>query len=441
MSISGFPYKELGQSGRGGMAVVYRATHNKKPGPDVAVKRPLPFGNANERLRREIDVMSSVSHPHVMPILDWGVDDDGDYWYAMPVARGSLKELWEEGHVTGTAEEIAREVLEAVSQGLGAMHDAGFIHRDVTPGNVLALDGDTSSSASRWVIADCGLVRRPVGETTLTLTGSATTMGTLGFIAPEAHGDPHRVTKAADVYSLGRILAWLLTGQTPVLTDPLLPDGAWRSVVREFTRGDSGQRPQSMEEARERAEELLEELPLSAGADFRAQIESRSGKLKPDNLLWQVVLDHVDDYDFMLDDVVLIETSAVANWTKREPNDAAPVAERMAQHLLDGDFGDRGFDVVNKHLNWFKAVLEALGDMNWNDLFEDVATSYCEAVASWNRFPHNDRVRRWLPGLFGATGDAMARAIRHSGSVDFFRAEFGSGRRFTNLALAGLLQD
>jgi serine/threonine protein kinase len=148
--------------------------------------------------------MSSVSHPHVMPILDWGVDDDGDYWYAMPVARGSLKELWEEGHVTGTAEEIAGEVLEAVSQGLGAMHAAGFVHRDVTPGNVLALDGDTSSSGSRWVIADCGLVRRPVGETTLTLTGSATTMGTLGFISPEAHGDPHRVTKAADVYSLGR---------------------------------------------------------------------------------------------------------------------------------------------------------------------------------------------------------------------------------------------
>ena len=124
----------------------------------------------------------------------------------------------------------------------------------------------------------------------------------------------------------------------------------------------------------------------SRRADFRAKIESRSGKLKPDNLLWHVVLDHVDDYDFMMDDVVLIETSAIANWTKREPNDAAPVAERMAQHLLYGDFGDRGFDVVNKHLNWIKAVLEALGDMNRNDLFEDVATPYCEAVASRNRF-------------------------------------------------------
>lgn len=423
------------------MAVVYRATHKTESGPDVAVKRPLPFGNASERLRREIDVMSSVSHPHVMPILDWGRDDDGNYWYAMPVAGGSLKTLWQEGHLTGSGEEIAREVLRAVSQGLGSMHDAGFIHRDVTPGNVLALDGDTSSSGPRWVIADCGLVRRPVGETTLTLTGSATTMGTLGFIAPEAHGDPHGVTKAADVYSLGRILAWLLTGQTPVMTDTLLPDGAWRSVIREFTRRDPRRRPQSMEEARDRAKELIEEPPLSARAGFRAQIESRSGKLKPDNLLWQVVLDHADDYAFMMDDVVLIETPAVANWTKREPNDAALIAERMAQHLLDGDLGYRGFDVVNKHLNWVKAVLEALGDMNRNELFEDVATPYCEAVASWNRFPHNGRVRRWLPGLSGATGDAMARAIRYSGSVDFFRAEFGSGRRFTNLALAALLQD
>lgn len=169
-----YAYDEEVELGRGGMAVVYEATHPDRPGT-LALKRPLPFPHAPYTLR-------------------------------------------------GTC--------------------------TVTPNNVLGFPDQERGSGVRWVIADCGLARRPLGETTEGLTGSVSRLGTDGYMAPESFGDPHSVTESADVYSLGRILAFLLTGRRPTVTTPLLPDdGPWRPVVRRFTRPDPAERPRTADEA------------------------------------------------------------------------------------------------------------------------------------------------------------------------------------------------
>jgi len=422
------------------MAVVYAA---KKVGGDavIALKRPMPWPNCDERLMREIDVLRQLDHPHVMPILDHGLDEDGRPWYAMPRARGSLQDLWESGALGNDAQAVCTDVLDEVCSGLGAMHEAGFLHRDVTYRNVLALHDADVPRGYRWVIADCGLVRRPLGETTHGLTGSATSLGTLGFIAPEGFGNPHDLTAAADVYGLGRILAWLLTGEKPELTKQLLPTGAWRAVVRAFTRDDPLDRPQSTSAARSKAHELLAGVPISEKADFRNQIREHGGNLRPDNRLWTVVRDHLDDYNFMVDDLVTIEPGAARRLATTHPETAALIGERLAAHLCnESEYGSRQWDALVAHLGWIKAVLEGLDEADRSDLFEDVALVYCRAVRTWDRYRHSDVLRPWLSRLTGQCGDAMATAIHQSGETAYFRAVM-EGRPLANPAMRALLQD
>lgn len=431
-------YETLGELGQGGMAVVYKA-RRRRDSRLVAVKRPRSFPHCDERLKREVDVLSKLDHPHLMPVLGYGVDDDKKWFYAMPVARGSLKSLWESGVLGADVDAVAAEVLEQVCLGLQAMHDADYLHRDVKPANVVALDDESYPNGYRWVVADCGLVRRPLGETTYGLTGSASRLGTDGYIAPEGFGDPHNVTKAADVYSVGRIIAWLVTGESPVLIRPLLPEGSWRPVVRAFTYDDPDRRPQSMTEALERTASLRVELPTSEKAEFRTEVRDRGGNLRLDNPLWEVALENIDDHAFMVDDVIEIEHDAVMRFATSRPGDAARLAERMARHLIDGEWGHRNYDHANTVLDWILAVIKGLDKAAQYGPVEDVAVAYCEAASSWNRFSHNDRVSRWLTELRGKGADAMARAIHQTGETQFFR-DITRQQRFASPALTGLLE-
>lgn len=424
--------------GRGGGAIVYKALPPDGNEP-VALKRPLPFPQCDERLEREISVLSVLRHPHVVPVYDSGVDEAGHPWYAMPLARGSLKKLWESGHLGDDCDPICADVLEQMCLGLGAMHDAGYLHRDVNPNNILALDDDSASNGYRWVVADCGLARRPLGETTHALTGSASRLGTEGYIAPEGFGSPHEVTEAADVYSLGRVLGWLTTGTTPVLTRPLLPEGPWRPVVRAMTHDDRLRRPQSMAEAITRSQQLRAELPRSEKAKFRTDLRDMGTSLKTDNPLWDVALEDLDDHAFMIDDVTTIKSQSVRKFASTRPEEGARLGERMARHLAEGDWGRRNFDEANRNLDWILSVLEGLDDAGRHDLIEDVGVAYCEAVSNWNRFRHNDALTRWLGHLRGQAGDAMGRAIHQSGKIEYFR-RITVGQTFANAALSGLLE-
>ncbi len=174
----------------------------------------MPWDGCNDRLRREADSLASIDHPHAIPVLDTGTDNAGQHWYAMPIAVGSLGKLWATGFLGSDPEALCRVILDEVCSGIGALHDEGLVHRDLQPGNVLALADRKTASGIRWVVADLGLVRRPLGQTTNNLTGSASVLGTLGYIAPEVHGDPttqrQRPTSTASVASspacsLGRL--------------------------------------------------------------------------------------------------------------------------------------------------------------------------------------------------------------------------------------------
>ncbi|MBG6224686.1 serine/threonine-protein kinase [Arthrobacter sp. CAN_A2] len=197
---------------RGGMSTVYLAT-DRRLDRRVALKVLYPHLAEEpgfiDRFEQEAKSAARLSHPHVVGVLDQGVDDvDGQpvAYLVMEFVRGrTLRDvLRDHGRLTPRH---ALDLLDAVVEGLAAAHEAGLIHRDVKPENVLLSD------TGQVKIADFGLARA-VSAT----TGTATLVGTVAYLSPElVLGRPAEAQ--SDIYSTGIMLFELLTGQQPFTGD------------------------------------------------------------------------------------------------------------------------------------------------------------------------------------------------------------------------------
>lgn len=195
-------------------------------GHTVVLKIAADAPRVQKRFERELRAMVATENKHVMPILDY---DSSLSWYAMPRASHAL---WETDVPCSVSECV--EVLEAVAGGLRPLHAEDQVHRDLKPHNILWLDDEDSA---RWVVADFGIVRNPLGQTTSELTRSGGLTGSDGWAAPEQYSDAHDATITADVYSLGAIASWLLTGQPPSYGHVTMPpDPRLGAAIRRATR-------------------------------------------------------------------------------------------------------------------------------------------------------------------------------------------------------------
>lgn len=195
---------------RGGQAEVFRARH-KQSGVIVAFKRLRPATpDTVARMRREIEAAQAFGgNPHVVPVLD----NSNQYeWFIMPLAGHNAATL----RPALSSEINLRGLVNAICQALRPAHEAGWVHRDLKPQNLLLLD-------RMWAVADWGLTRRPRGQTTSpdrTRTGTA--FGTDGWAAPELSVNAHTVGPQADIYSIGQIIGWAVTGHLPQANTPLI---------------------------------------------------------------------------------------------------------------------------------------------------------------------------------------------------------------------------
>jgi serine/threonine-protein kinase len=188
------------------MAEVYLA-RDRVLGRDVALKvlRDHHAGDEGfvERFRQEARSAASLSHPNVVRVFDGGCcTDDGRYYMVMEyVPGGTLKErISREGSLpAGEAVELARQIARA----LRVAHDAGFVHRDVKPQNVLLTDTGTAK------VGDFGIARAAAAAQTTSVV-----LGTAAYMSPEqAMGEP--LGPGSDLYSLGVVLYEMLTGSLP----------------------------------------------------------------------------------------------------------------------------------------------------------------------------------------------------------------------------------
>lgn len=219
----------------GAQSRVYEAT--RKSDGQIFVMKREKRGFGGRRMRREIEVQTSLSHQHIMPIIDW---DQTDFqWFVMPKGIRSLEAV-----KRPLAVDIFSIVLRSVIDALRFAHDAGHPHRDLKPQNIIELrEGDTN----RWVLADWGLTRRPLGQTTSPLTRSGQLLGTEGFAPPEAYYNAHYIGPAGDIYSLGQLIAWA-TGVDPIPNVSPVVSAPWTEVVKRMTRHQAEERPQTISE-------------------------------------------------------------------------------------------------------------------------------------------------------------------------------------------------
>src|SRR5262245_40277330 len=245
--------------GQGGMGAVYRSFHPQLNRP-VAVKVILGGAadpQAHQRFLREAQVVAGLSHPNIINIFDVDVHDGQPYIVMDFVAGGSLAKRLVSGPMPV---DEAINLLIPLAEALDYAHRQGLVHRDLKPGNVL-LQPDGSP-----VLADFGLARATLPDTTARLTATGMLLGTLAYMAPEqfaASGADSRT----DIYALGVLFFEMLTGRVPFDGDsaqvmyghlqqpppapralvPSLPEAIERLVLRMLAK-DPGARPQSAAE-------------------------------------------------------------------------------------------------------------------------------------------------------------------------------------------------
>jgi serine/threonine protein kinase/tetratricopeptide (TPR) repeat protein len=209
-------YEILEEIGRGGMGVIYRARqqHSRRI---VAVKRILAHQmNSHEmlvRFRREAEAVASLDHPNILPIHEVSESEDGLPFFSMKYATGgSLRTA--APALRNNPRECVR-VMAKVARAIAYAHGKGILHRDLQPGNIL-LDENGEP-----MVSDFGLAKWL--DQTSDLTRTLETLGTPGYIAPEqAECVADKLSPAADIYSLGAILFYLLAGRPPFVGSNVL---------------------------------------------------------------------------------------------------------------------------------------------------------------------------------------------------------------------------
>jgi serine/threonine-protein kinase len=205
------PYRVIEPLGRGGMAAVYKA-YEAKLDRHVALKvLPAEFLHDETfaaRFLREARIIARLEHKDIVPIYDFGIEEDVP-WMAMRLVGGGT--LWTllSAERRLTPMRVAG-ILRGVADALDHAHAQGVIHRDLKPQNVL-LD-----ESGHVYLADFGIARMVEGSTVLTRAGMVT--GTPRYMAPE-QGMGQALGKTADIYALGVMAYEMLTGSVPFDAD------------------------------------------------------------------------------------------------------------------------------------------------------------------------------------------------------------------------------
>ena len=268
------PYIIEEKIGQGGMGEVYRARHVLlRRSTAIKIVRDAANPDTVARFEREVRLTSRLTHPNTVQVYDFGRAADGTFYYAMELIEGlTLWQLVERDGPQHPGRVVA--LLRQICASLGEAHGLGLIHRDVKPDNVLVCQ--RGFVADMVKVVDFGLARLiEAGGPEL----PGTIMGTAQYMSPEAVREPATIDTRADIYSVGALAYFLLTGtdlftgDTPVVLSQQLHAVPQRpssrlgmelpadleKIVMRCLEKDPAMRPQS-------ARELAAELALTAAS-------------------------------------------------------------------------------------------------------------------------------------------------------------------------------
>jgi DNA-binding beta-propeller fold protein YncE len=214
-------YRITGKIGEGGMGAVYKAEQPSISRTVVIKVLSAAFSeyaDARDRFRRELDMITRLEHPHILPVYDFGEVDGNPYIVMRFMTGGTLLDRMKGSRV---GRDEALRLLEQIALALDFAHDRGIVHRDLKPGNVLL---DESGNA---YLADFGLAKSVGGTRDLTATGSV--LGSPAYMSPEqARGD--KLDRRSDIYSLAVLTYEILSGHLPFDSDD-----AWGYITKHLS--------------------------------------------------------------------------------------------------------------------------------------------------------------------------------------------------------------
>lgn len=220
--LDGTPYRMIRKIGEGGMGSVYLVA-DRLLGRQVALKVTKNSGTTDdltERMLAEARVVAGLEHPGIVPLYDAGRLADGRMFYTMKHVEGHR--LKDRQKAAGTLPEKLR-LFQKICEAVAFAHDRGIVHRDLKPENIMI------GSFGSVMVMDWGIARTEaltdevshVDSAGASRTGAGTkagaVLGTPGYMAPEqSAGKPELISPATDVFGLGGVLFFLLTGEAPV---------------------------------------------------------------------------------------------------------------------------------------------------------------------------------------------------------------------------------
>jgi serine/threonine protein kinase len=199
--------------GQGGMGTVFRAVQTSMR-REVAIKTLHPSLATSpqffERFRREAEVCSALRHPNIVTLYDFGRSADGTFYFVMELLKGlSVRQLVREGGLLSLRRAV--DIVEQAAMGLSHAHAQGIVHRDIKPHNLLVGELNGFDDVK---ILDFGLVKALEQEDDEQLTSTGQVLGTPQYMPPEQAGG-EAVDERSDLYSLGAVLYYCLTGSSP----------------------------------------------------------------------------------------------------------------------------------------------------------------------------------------------------------------------------------
>jgi serine/threonine-protein kinase len=207
-------YRMLDKLGEGGMGEVFRAFQEGLK-RTVALKRIKPFDLSEDgrgRFRREARVLSALTNPHTINVFDAGIQPDGTLYYVMELLDGfDLQSMIEQFGPLCPARVI--HVLRQATMSLSEAHQRGLVHRDLKPANLMLCRYGGEYDFVK--VLDFGLVKvgQPDADFSAVITTDDVLPGTPAFLAPEAILGSGFVDARADIYSLGALAHYLLSGR------------------------------------------------------------------------------------------------------------------------------------------------------------------------------------------------------------------------------------
>lgn len=203
-------YQIKQELGRGGMATVYLA-HDPRFARDVAIKiLPAQFTHDPQfkgRFEREARTIAALEHNAIVPVYDYGEENDLPYIVMRYMAGGSLSDRLAKGPLSLS---VVQHIFSRLAPALDMAHKQGITHRDLKPGNILFDANDEP------YLSDFGIAK--ISESTSTFTGSGL-IGTPAYMSPEQARGESDIDHRSDIYSLGVILYQLLSGKMPFDAD------------------------------------------------------------------------------------------------------------------------------------------------------------------------------------------------------------------------------